>query len=237
MLLLIGHGSIRHPGAGRILHRHAETLRCQGHDVEVAFLNGSPSIPEALHAVSSLPIRVVPFFMEDGWFTRAAIPRALDGVNAHLCPPIGTHPALANLIHRQADAACHHLAIPPHESAILLIGHGSASAPGRHLALYDHAATLAARRHFAAVAPACLEEPPFVADTLATLRARPVIVIGYFANLGGHVTQDVPCLLDAERAARGPGAPPVHFAGCVTEDPAIPGIILDQARRGPSQGG
>jgi sirohydrochlorin cobaltochelatase len=212
-------------------------LRAAGHAVAVAFLDGTPSVPQVLQPLGDAAVRVVPFFMEDGWFTRVAIPRALTGTRAHVCPPIGTHPALTGLIRRQATAACEHLSILPHEAAVLLIGHGSASAPGRRLALHGHATALAAERHFATVVPACLEEPPLVADTLAGLRAHAVIAIGYFANLGGHVTQDIPALLLAERAARGTAAPPVHFAGCVTEDPAITEIILDQARRGPSNGG
>lgn len=237
MLLLIGHGSTRHVQAGRILYRHAEALRAAGHAVAVAFLNGTPSVQEALQPLGSRALRVVPFFMEDGWFTRVAIPRALAGTRAHLCPPIGTHPALPALIRRQAAATCERLSIPMQEAAVLLIGHGSASAPGRHLALHGHAAALAADRHFATVVPACLEEPPFVADALAGLRTHPVIAVGYFANLGGHVTQDLPTLLQAERAARGSAAPPVHFAGCVTEDAAIADIILDQARQDGSNGG
>jgi sirohydrochlorin cobaltochelatase len=167
--------------------------------------------------------------MEDGYFTRVVIPQALGGRAVRLCPPVGLHPALPALIEAQAVAACESLTIRPDAASVLLIGHGSASAPGRHLALHDHAASLAKGGRFAQVEAACLEEPPFTADTLARLSGRPVIAIGYFANLGGHVQDDVQALVAAERSARGSEGRLVHFAGNVTDAPAMIGVILDQA--------
>jgi sirohydrochlorin ferrochelatase len=61
------------------------------------------------------------------------------------------------------------------------------------------------------------------------LRHHPVVVIGFFAGGGGHVRDDVPALVAAEQAARGPGGAAVRFNGSVTDDPAMPRIILDQA--------
>ncbi|HQT79295.1 MAG TPA: CbiX/SirB N-terminal domain-containing protein [Rhodopila sp.] len=228
-LLLIGHGSSRYPGAGDLLHRHADALRRAGHCAAVGLLNGSPSVADAVQALPAIAIRVVPFFMEDGYFTRVAIPRALGDRPVHLCPPVGIHPAISGMIEHQAAAACASLGIAPGSAAVVLIGHGSASAPGRRLALHDHATAVAATRRFAQVETACLEEAPFVADILRRLRGYPVIAIGYFANLASHVREDVPALLDAEQAERGGGEPTVHFVGNVTENPAMVDIILDQA--------
>ena len=228
-LLLIGHGSTRYKQAGDILRGHAEVLRVAGHTVAVGFLNGAPTVAEALQAVAGAAARVVPFFMEDGYFTRTAIPRALAGASVRLCPPIGLHPAIPTIIERQALEACRDLGVAASDSAVLLVGHGSASAPGRPLALHDHAGRLAAGARFALVTSACLEEPPFVPDALSMLRAHPVIVVGYFANQGGHVRDDVPDLLAAEKDARGAACPPVRFAGNVTDDPAMAGLILAQA--------
>src|SRR5471032_1373537 len=71
-LLLIGHGSVRYPDAGHGMQRHAAALRADGHfaQVEVAVLNGSPSVAEALARIAAPVVRVVPFFMEDGYFSR-----------------------------------------------------------------------------------------------------------------------------------------------------------------------
>ena len=78
-LLLIGHGSARYADAGRVLEAQAEALRATGRfaEVGVGFLAGTPTPAEALAALSAPRIHIVPFFMEDGYFTRVALPRAL----------------------------------------------------------------------------------------------------------------------------------------------------------------
>lgn len=83
-LLLIGHGSARYADAGQVLEAQAEALRATGRfaEVGVGFLAGTPSPAEALASLSAATIHVVPFFMEDGYFTRVALPRALG-----LAPP------------------------------------------------------------------------------------------------------------------------------------------------------
>ena len=230
-LLLIGHGSARYPEAGGALLRHAEALRAAGRfaQVEVALLNGAPTVDAALARIGAAVIRVVPFFMEDGYFCRVAVPAALSGRPALLCPPVGIHDGMAGLIERHALAACDDLGMPSRDAAILVVGHGSSSAPGRHLALHRHAARVAATELFARVEAACLEEAPFVADALAGLRAHPVVIIGFFANQGGHVRDDLPALVAAEQASRGGAGHRVRFHGCVVDDPMMVRIILDQA--------
>jgi sirohydrochlorin cobaltochelatase len=240
-LLLVGHGSTRYADAAASLQRHAEAVRAEGSFpvVEVGLLNGTPSVNQAAArlgaAIGAAAIRVVPFFMESGWFTREAIPRALGlgGTDAdarfQLCPPIGLHDGMAGLIERQALAACDALKLAARTVAVLVVGHGSASAPGAALALHEHTVRAGWNGLFARVESACLEEAPFVADTLRGLRGHPVIVIGFFAGDGGHVRDDLPALIAAEQAARGADGLPVRFHGTVTEDPEMVRIILDQA--------
>ncbi len=228
-LLLIGHGSPRYPDAADAMRLHADVLRAGGHfaAVEVAVLNGSPRVEEALGRITAPVVRVVPVFMEDGFFTRFAVPLAV-GPAPHitLCPPIGVHDGMAGIIERQALAGCAELGVSPHAAAVVVVGHGSAKSPGRSLALHRHTARVASTRLFARVEAACLEEAPFIADTLASLRAHPVVVIGFFANRGGHVRDDVPGLIAAEAAGR---TLPVRFHGCVVDDPAVAAIILEHA--------
>jgi sirohydrochlorin cobaltochelatase len=228
-LLLIGHGSARYPDASGAMRRHADSLRAGGHfaQVEIAVLNGAPSVSEALVRIAAPIIRVVPFFMEDGYISEVAVPGAI-GADSRivLCCPIGVHDGMAGIIERQALAACAHLGIPSHTAATVVIGHGSAGGPGRNLALHRHTARVASTTLFARVEPACLEEQPFVADTLASLRAHPLVVIGFFANQGSHVRDDVPALIAAEAQGRNL---PVHFHSLVVDDPALVTIILDQA--------
>ncbi len=91
-LLLIAHGSTRYADAARPLWRHVEALRQDMPDTctEVGLLNGVPSITDALAAMPAIPVHVVPFFMEAGYFTNVAIPKALGAdPRVRLCPPIG----------------------------------------------------------------------------------------------------------------------------------------------------
>nr|WP_294511258.1 CbiX/SirB N-terminal domain-containing protein [uncultured Rhodopila sp.] len=231
-LLLIAHGSSRYPDAAEGLHRQAEALRAEGTflQVEVALLNGTPTVAGSLARIDAGELRVVPYFMEAGYFTQEAIPRALGSApRVRLCPPVGTHDGMAGLIERQALAACEAMGISSRDAAVLVAGHGSASAPGRTLALHAHASRVGWTTLFARVESACLEEPPFVAETLRGLRHHPVVVIGFFAGEGGHVRDDLPALVAAEQAARGQDGPTVRTNGSVTNDPAMLRIILDQA--------
>jgi sirohydrochlorin cobaltochelatase len=236
-LLLIGHGSTRYPDAAIGLQRHADALRVEGSFpvVEVGLLKGSPSVAEALGRINAAKVHVVPFFMESGYFTRVAIPRALGlsspnaGPRLHLCPPIGLHDGMAALIERQSLAACAALNIASRTVAVLVVGHGSASTPGMALALHEHSARVGWTGLFARVEAACLEEAPFVADSLQALRHHPVVVIGFFAGDGGHVRDDLPSLVAAEQAARGADGLAVRLQGIVTDNPEVVQIILDQA--------
>jgi len=227
----VAHGTQRYPDAGRSLYAHAATLRAEGSFAEVAvgFLNGSPAPGAALASLAASVVHVVPFFMEQGWFVREAVPRALRDVpdrRLHYHPPVGTHPGLPALaaarVQRATGGDAAHF-------AVLLVGHGSARSPGRPMALHRHAAALAAMEQFAQVRAAFLEEPPLVADALRDWRAMPVAVCAFFAGDGGHVREDLPALLAAERAQRGVNDTPVLDLGAIGDDPAMPRIILEQA--------
>ena len=231
-ILLVAHGSSRHPDAGRIPAAHLSRIATADPARPVAFgaLNGTPSVAQALAGLKAPRIRVVPFFMEDGYFTRVAIPKALDGTEGLiLCPPIGLHDGIAGLIADSGSRGCAAAGLMPANTAILVVGHGSARLPGRALALHRHTAAVAAAGGFASVQAACLEEAPFLAEALQGLRDHPVGVVGFFAGEGGHVRDDVPSAIAAERLARGPAGPPVHNFGVVTDSPALVQIILDQA--------
>jgi sirohydrochlorin cobaltochelatase len=231
-LLLIAHGSTRYPNAARPLWRHVDALRQAMPDtqIEVGLLNGAPSVADALSAIQAPRMHAVPFFMEAGYFTNVAIPKAL-GADPRVClrPPVGLHPSMVDIIEAQASCGCAAIGVLPTAAAVLVVGHGSASAPGRALAMQAHAAALAERRIFGQIATACLEEPPLLADTLRTLADWPVIVIGFFAGEGMHVRDDVPNAIAMERSRRGAGGPVVQFHGSVTDDPSLRRIIRAQA--------
>jgi sirohydrochlorin ferrochelatase len=233
-LLLVAHGATRFADAGRLLHDHANVLISQRRFAEVAvgLLNGTPPAIEALAALVSPVVHVVPFFMEQGWFVREAIPRALAEKHGHELryhDPVGVHPDIADLASARVQRAC---GIDAACFSVLLVGHGSARAPGRPMALHRHVASLCAAAQFAQVGAAFLAEPPFVADVLRDWRALPVAVVELFAGEGGHVREDLPALLSAEHTARGGAGAPLLDLGVIGDDPAMPRIIVDQVACG-----
>lgn len=220
-LLLIGHGSIRYPDAGSVPRVHAEALCSPDLLVAVGLLNGSPSVADGLAALGTGSVHVVPFFMDDGYFARVAVPRALgidpgaDGGHQSdlvLHKPIGVHPGLPDLIARRAPAGV----------ALLLVGHGSSRDPGRRMAAHDHADALRAMGRFPIVETAFLEEPPFVPDALARIGDRPVAVMGLFANAGTHTRDDLPHLLTMPGRRHAPLA-----LGIIGDDPGLRPLIRD----------
>ncbi len=231
-LLLVAHGSARYPDAGRIALSHLARIGAAdpARRVALGLLNGTPSVDQALASLSAPLVRVVPFFMEDGYFTRVAVPKALGSLYRFvMCPPVGVHDGMAGLIADCAHDGCAIRGIPPDRTAVLVVGHGSARAPGRALALHRHTAAVAATGQFAAVRAACLEEPPFIADALRDLRGYPVAVVGFFAGEGGHMRDDVPAAIETEQRQRGPSGWPVHNFGSVADNAGLAQIILDQA--------
>lgn len=230
-LLLIAHGSGRYADAGHWVRSHAAALAAEGAfaQVGIGLLNGSPSAAEALAELQAPTVRIVPFFMESGWFTQTAVPRALgldrdvtvhDGQTLRYAAPVGTHPMMAALIEQRVRRRAG--SVP----ALVGVGHGSARLPGRVTALHHHVAALRERGAFKVATAAFLEEPPFAADAMAGLRDMPLAVLGFFAGEGGHVRDDLPALITEERAQRDR---PLIDCGIIAEEPELRRIILDLA--------
>jgi sirohydrochlorin cobaltochelatase len=235
-LFLVGHGSSSLPDTARPLLAHAETILRTGRfgEVAVGMLRGEPSAGSAFDALTASVVHVVPFFLEDGYFTRIAIPglllpRASGSRVIHFCQPAGLHDGIAALLETRLMRHCELYGTDPKALSVLLVGHGSSQNPGRARALRRHAAKLETGGRFGWVRVAYLEEAPFVTETLAGARGHVVAVLGYFANEGVHSTKDLPKLIAAERAHRGTTWPPVHDLGSIGADEAFPGIIMDQA--------
>jgi sirohydrochlorin cobaltochelatase len=234
-LLLIGHGSERLPDAARPLLAHAEVIRCTGRfgEVKVGMLFGEPNVASVLATLTAPVVHVVPFFLNDGYFTRIVIPDLVLPLASasraiRFCPPVGSHDAIATLIEARVLRHCEMYGADPKSLSVLLVGHGSARGPGRARTLLRHATTLEAGGRFGWVRVAYLEEPPFVGEALASARGHVVAVIACLANEGTHATNDLPCLIAAERDERGTHWPPVHDLGSIGADEAMPQLIMDQ---------
>ena len=108
-LLIVGHGTERHPDSGTTTHQHAEQIAAQGIFAEVAtgFLDEHPRVPEALDALRAPHCVAVGFFVDAGEHGEEDIPALLApaGERAVYAGPIGPDPLVTEQILDQAHAA------------------------------------------------------------------------------------------------------------------------------------
>ncbi len=234
-VLLIGHGSDSLPDAARPLFAHADVIRGMARFAEVGagVLRGEPNAGQIFDGLTAAVVHVVPFFLEDGFFTRMAIPdlllpRVPSSRVVRFCPPVGTYDGISAAMSRRVLNYCELFGIAPNTLTVILAGHGSARDPGRARALKRHTEMLENSGRFGRVKAAFLEEPPRLAAALAASRGHHVAVLGYLANEGTHAIQDLPRIIGEERQARGTLWPPVHDMGTIAADEFWPGLIVDR---------
>lgn len=214
-LLLVAHGSTRHPAAADGLYRVAERLQPRFAHVDIAFWRQEPVLsPDHLRAGK---VFVVPYFAGLGKHTEQLIPERLGlpgKPDITYCPPVGCHPALPGLIHRRALAA----AEDPSRTTLLLIGHGSREG-GANRTPEAIAETLRGLGGFAEVATAYLEQAPFAADWRGLVRFPSVVAQPLLLSAGMHASDDLPPLFA--------GSDAVLLQG-IGDEAEIAAMILDQ---------
>jgi sirohydrochlorin cobaltochelatase len=108
-LLIVGHGTERHPDSGATARRHAAQIAARGIFAEVAtgFLDEPPHVPEALRGLSAPHCVAVGLFVDAGEHGEEDIPALLapEGERAIYAGPIGPDPLVTELILDQAYAA------------------------------------------------------------------------------------------------------------------------------------
>jgi sirohydrochlorin ferrochelatase len=174
-------------------------------EVAVAVLRGTPQPAEALEGFSSPCVHVVPVMMAAGQLggvLRKALMPARQGSRLRLHPPIGNHKALAALASNSIAAVAREHALPPAQTAVVMVGHGNPRHPAPASAVRRLARGI--RTCACAVAEihvAFLSQPPRVESLNALTRLPNVIVVPCFLTYGAHVTQDLPQrIAEADRA-------------------------------------
>lgn len=203
-LILLGHGSSKHPDSSLSVRKHAEILSKSGHfsDVSCAFLKEEPLVEHALDDVEDERVVIVPDFLAEGYFTRQVIPSKLGAklllANISSTPPVGTHPMMVDLIDAAAKEVLGGWDI--NETSLLVIGHGSGKNPCSKQSLLGHLQQLRNSSNFGQVADLWLEEAPLVGSWKDVVSMPRVIVIPYLLNDGQHGGWDIPEELGLEVA-------------------------------------
>ena len=108
-LLIVGHGTERHPDSGTTARWHAGQIAAQGAfaAVAVAFLDEAPRVPEALDALKATPCVAVGLFVDAGEHGEEDIPALLAPARdrAVYAGPLGPDPLITGLILDQVQAA------------------------------------------------------------------------------------------------------------------------------------
>jgi sirohydrochlorin cobaltochelatase len=101
-LLLVGHGTERHPESDTTTRQHAAQIAVRGGfaEVAVAFLDQAPRVAEALAALSAPRVIAVGLFVDRGEHGEEDIPALLApaGARAAYAGPIGPDPLVTELI-------------------------------------------------------------------------------------------------------------------------------------------
>lgn len=108
-IAVLGHGTRRDSESEKNIYAMADRVRSIGSFAEVGaiFLDQEPGMLDLLQQFTAPTIVVVPFFVADGWHVGQTIPAdlALDGVETRrdgrivrFARPVGTHPAVADVI-------------------------------------------------------------------------------------------------------------------------------------------
>jgi sirohydrochlorin cobaltochelatase len=108
-LLIVGHGTERHPDSGGTAYRHAAQIAAQGIFAEVAtgFLDEPPRVPDALQRLRAERCVAVGLFVDAGEHGEEDVPELLApaGDRAAYAGPIGPDPLVTDLILDQVHAA------------------------------------------------------------------------------------------------------------------------------------
>lgn len=236
-LVLVGHGSHLNPNSSAPIWVHAQALRETGRysEVRVGLWKEEPSLSRCLDGCDSRDITVVPVFISAGYFTNEVIPREMrldgrltcrDGRRIRYTGPVGSHPALADVIVQRAREA----GARPGD-AIAVLGHGTPRNPKSEVNVFEQAERVRARGDFAEVTTVFLDQAPNMREVLTLTHAETVVVVPLFIADGWHVGQTIPEDLALEGPETRRDGRRLRYAGAVGTHPSVAGVISELAEQ------
>ena len=221
-LVLLGHGSTVNADSAAPVYDHAEALRKLGvfESVVEGFWKQEPNLAGVLRGVFSKRTVIVPLFISDGYFTEEVIPRELgfaqkstasyerimerDGQTFFYSSPVGTHPAMTEVLLARATDIVRQFPFPrtpsPSETALFIAGHGTGNNENSRKAIEAQVDLFRAMNQYREVHPAFMEEEPRIENIYAMTSARYVVVVPFFISDGLHSFEDIPVLLGESAA-------------------------------------
>jgi sirohydrochlorin cobaltochelatase len=272
-LVLVGHGSTLNADSAAPSHQHADELRRRGIFAQVreAFWKEEPYVWQVLRGVFAPRVFIVPLFISEGYFTEEILPRELGfcgpgethfarvqlrgGQRLHYCGPVGTHPAMTEVLLARARGIVEEFPFPrapkPADTALFIAGHGTGNNENSRKAIEQQAALIGARGIYAEVHSVFMEEDPRIGDCCALARSRSIVMVPFFISDGLHSFEDIPVMLGApegvvrERLRQGQPAwrnpterqgKRIWYSASIGGEPRIAEVILERVRQGEQAG-
>lgn len=230
-LVLVAHGSARHPTSAAPVQALAALLAARGDwdRVDAVFMKQEPLAAGLLDRLDADQVVVVPVFAGQGYYTDTLIPAALGldraGDRARYTPPVGCHPRLPALLAARARARAAAAGWAAADCALVLVAHGSSRPGGSGGTAHAIAAAIAATGGFAQVVTVFLEQAPRAADWADLVRRSRVVVLPLLIAQGMHASQDLPPLFGLEAGDTGPVTRHGHAVVLTTGLGAEPDLV------------
>lgn len=243
-LILVGHGSSRHPESAAPILALADQLRQSGicSEVVAVFMKQEPYLAQALDMVHAKQVVVIPVFAGKGYYTDSLIPKAMgldgsltrrDGRVIHYTAPAGGNPRIPGLMACRADGVGRENGWMPQDTSLLLIAHGSSRPGGAGDTPRAIAAAIAQQNYFAEVALCFLEQAPFAQDWQDLVKGDKVVALPLLVAQGMHASQDIPPLFGLISGQTGPveiARRTVRLATGLGAEPELVDIIAEMAK-------
>lgn len=224
-LLIAAHGE-RRPGAGNeSVMRIAWAIGARGiiSEVAVGFINGVPTIADALGGLAARKVIVYPLFASNGYFTRDRLVQLIEEASGatreiEILPPLGLDPGLPELVIDHIDRAASDRGLVTRSLTAVLLAHGSRRDPASREATERIAREITGREACRDVVVAFLEEQPNLEQALRSIMG-PAMVVGMFSGDGVHGARDAPQLV--AKLARSD----VIYSGVIGNAPGIEDVV------------
>jgi sirohydrochlorin cobaltochelatase len=212
-LVVLGHGTTLNDQSAEPVLQHVAELRRRRifREVYPAFWKQEPNVQEVLAQISAPFIFIVPLFISEGYFSTEVIPRELGfkfperltletpTSRVCYCHPVGSHPAMTNVILARAAAVVKQFPFPrapkPAETTLFVAGHGTERNEISRQAVENQVALIRTQNLYLAVHPIFMEEDPRISDCYAMALTKNMVVVPFFISDGLHAVEDIPVLL------------------------------------------
>jgi sirohydrochlorin cobaltochelatase len=170
-------------------------------EVGVGFHHGSPRFSECIDQLTGDRVVVVPVMTSTGYYSEVVLPRELarngrfPQMQATITEPVGTHPAMVELVDARVRRNLGEFGFLPAEASLAIVGHGTRRYPGSRNATEALTCALRSRGGYFDVLCAFLDDDPPVATIPNRTANRELIVVPFLVADGPHAAQGIPAAL------------------------------------------